>query len=32
LYKGLAQYSQSLSHFEPARQVAKSDAPHRNEP
>jgi N-acetylmuramoyl-L-alanine amidase len=25
LYKGLAQYSQSLSHFEPSRQVAKSE-------
>jgi N-acetylmuramoyl-L-alanine amidase len=24
LYKGLAQYSQSLSHFEPARQLAKT--------
>jgi N-acetylmuramoyl-L-alanine amidase len=24
LYKGLAQYSQSLSHFEPARQIAKT--------
>jgi N-acetylmuramoyl-L-alanine amidase len=24
LYKGLSQYSQSLSHFEPARQVAKA--------
>jgi N-acetylmuramoyl-L-alanine amidase len=24
LYKGLAQYSQSLSHFEPGRQIAKS--------
>ncbi len=32
LYKGLAQYSQSLSHFEPARQVAKTDLPHRTEP
>jgi N-acetylmuramoyl-L-alanine amidase len=32
LYKGLAQYSQSLSHFEPARQVAKTDPPHRTEP
>jgi N-acetylmuramoyl-L-alanine amidase len=32
LYKGLAQYSQSLSHFEPARQVAKSDLPHHTEP
>ncbi len=32
LYKGLAQYSQSLSHFEPARQVAKTDLPHRSEP
>jgi N-acetylmuramoyl-L-alanine amidase len=31
LYKGLAQYSQSLSHFEPARQVAKTDLPHRAE-
>jgi N-acetylmuramoyl-L-alanine amidase len=24
LYNGLAQYSQSLSHFEPARQIAKT--------
>ena len=24
LYKGLAQYSQSLSHFEPSRQIAKT--------
>jgi N-acetylmuramoyl-L-alanine amidase len=32
LYKGLAQYSQSLSHFEPARQVAKTDLPHHTEP
>jgi N-acetylmuramoyl-L-alanine amidase len=24
LYKGLAQYSQSLSHFEPGRQIAKT--------
>jgi len=32
LYKGLAQYSQSLSHFEPARQVAKTDLPRRTEP
>jgi N-acetylmuramoyl-L-alanine amidase len=31
LYKGLAQYSQSLSHFEPARQVAKTDLPHHTE-
>jgi N-acetylmuramoyl-L-alanine amidase len=27
LYKGLAQYSQSLSHFEPARQIAEKPAP-----
>lgn len=26
LYKGLAQYAQSLSHFEPARQLAKSES------
>jgi N-acetylmuramoyl-L-alanine amidase len=32
LYKGLTQYSQSLSHFEPARQVAKTDLPYRTEP
>ncbi len=32
LYKGLAQYSQSLSHFEPAKQVAKTDLSHRPEP
>ena len=24
LYKGVAQYSQSLSHFEPSRQLTKS--------
>jgi N-acetylmuramoyl-L-alanine amidase len=32
LYKGLVQYSQSLSHFEPSRQVAKTDLPRQAEP
>lgn len=30
LYKGLAQYAQSLSHFEPSRQLAKSDGKTRD--
>lgn len=32
LYKGLAQYSRSLSHFDPPKQVAKSNLSHSGAP